>query len=181
MKKINQYKRTYYKEQGALIGLIMCFVIFALPNLSDAGKEKYVADKEESAFMVPIIVAPEPTVEDKIKEYFPRNWKTMIAIAHAESGVSMDAIGYNCYYYHGKATTTPIKGGSRACEVKDRHLANSVDCFVLQKNYPGRKTCPEGVTIDMHLRESAELSREQGLGAWVTYNTKVHEKYLAKN
>lgn len=200
-KHINQYKTTYYKEQGALIGLIMCFVVFALPGLEDAGKEEYVADKAEAAFMVPIIVVPEPTVEDKIKEYFPRNWKTMIAIAHAESGVSMDAVGYNCYYegYYGTITTS--KGLERvpiitnetalskktdgvisvACLKKDRKLAWSVDCFVLQRNYPGRKTCPEGVTLDMHLKESADLSRVQGLGAWVTYNTGAHEKHLAKN
>ena len=182
MKKINQFKRTYYKEQGALIGLIMCFVIFALPGLKDAGKEEYVADKAEAAFMVPIIVVPEPTVEDKIKEYFPRNWKTMIAIAHAESGVSMDAVGYNCYYVGTTVHTHKVKGAeSRACEKKDRTKAWSVDCFVLQRNYPGRKTCPEGVTLDMHLKESADLSRVQGLGAWVTYNTGAHEKHLAKN
>lgn len=171
MKKINQYKRTYYKEQGAIIGLVMCFVIFALPGLADAGKEKYVADPVEAAFMVPVVVIPEPTVEDKIKEYFPRNWKTMIAIAHAESGMNMEAIGYNCYY----------NGVSKACKKEDRSKAWSVDCFVLQKNYPGRKTCPEGVTLDMHLRESAELSRVQGLGAWVTYNTGAHQAHLAKN
>jgi len=207
MKKINQYKRTYYKEQGALIGLIMCFVIFALPGLSDAGKEEYVAEKAEAAFMVPIIVVPEPTVEDKIKEYFPRNWKTMIAIAHAESGVSMDAVGYNCYYTRTVYYDEDVKNAlgqvihkkgevkipshvldkkapgseSKSCNKVDRSKAWSVDCFVLQKNYPGRKTCPEGVTLDMHLRESADLSRKQGLGAWVTYNTGAHEKHLAKN
>lgn len=182
MKKINQYKRTYYKEQGALIGLIMCFVIFALPGLSDAGKEEYVADKEETSFMIPIVVVPEPTVEDKIKEYFPRSYKTVIAIAKAESSLKNDAINYNCWYdKDGNIKTTYVKNGGKSCKKEDRKYAFGVDCFVLQAHYPGRKSCPEGVTLDMHLREMADLSRQRSFQPWVVYNTGAYKAHLANN
>lgn len=183
MKKINQYKTTYYKEQGALIGIVMCLVIFALPNKEEEVVERPPLTVHKDVIeYVPIKETSTPTVEDKILQYFPRNGKTMIAISKAETNgtMSMDSKGWNCYYYHGAATTTPIKGGSMACKVKDRHLAWSVDCFVLQKNYIGQQ-CPKGMTLDKHLQEVADLSRVQGLEAWTTYNNGKHLKYLAKN
>lgn len=165
-----------YKHGGRVLGWrvwVIIFTIFAIWVLSHYGNMDNTYTREvndDQLFMKPVVVEPEPTIEDKIREYFPRNWKTMIAIAHAESRMNMNAVGYNCMY----------NGVSKACKKEDRSKAWSVDCFVLQKNYPGRKTCPEGVTLDMHLRESANLSRVQGLQAWVTYNTKMHEQYLER-
>ena len=150
---------------------VIVLTIISILVFSHYGNKDNTYVREPDVFMKPVVVTPEPTVEDKIKEYFPRNWKTMIAIAHAESGMNMGAIGYNCYY----------NGVSKACKKEDRSKAWSVDCFVLQKNYPGRKTCPDGVTLDMHLREAAALSRVQGLEAWVTFNTGAHKKHLASN
>jgi len=136
---------------------------------------------EDQMFMKPIVVEPEPTLEDKIREYFPRNWRTMIAVAHAESQMSMEATGYNCWYVGAKVYAQKVQGAvSKACLPKDRAKAWSVDCFLLQKNYPGRKTCPDGVTIDMHLKEVADLSRAQGLSAWVTYQTGAYKAHLTK-
>lgn len=143
--------------------------------------DTYVRENEPQVFLAPVIVdhPEDESIETKIRKYFPRSHVTMIAIAHAESGMNHNATGYNCYYSQGKATTTPVKGGSRACKVEDRPLAHSVDCGVLQKNYVGRKTCPK-VPIDQHLKEVAELSRVQGLGAWASYNQGAHQKYLTK-
>lgn len=121
------------------------------------------------------------TTEEKIAYYFPKHKATMIAVAKAESHMNMNAVGYNCFYYQGKATTTPIKGGSKSCNVEDRKLAHSVDCFVLQKNYPGRKSCPKGVTLEKHLEEVSRLSKLQGLESWSSYNNKSYLKYLATN
>lgn len=163
-----------YKHGGRILGWrvwVIILTIISILVLSHYGSKDNTYVAEPNVFMKPVVVQPEPTIEDKIREYFPRNWKTMIAIAHAESGMKMNAIGYNCMY----------NGVSMACKVGDRSKAWSVDCFVLQRNYPGRKTCPEGVTLDMHLKESADLSRVQGLQAWVTYNTGAHEKHLANN
>lgn len=183
-----------------LVGILWCAVVGSHSN------DDNVYVREQDVFMKPVVVVPEHTIEDKIKEYFPRNWKTMIAIAHAESGVSMDAIGYNCYYTRTVYYDEDVKNAlgqvihkkgevkipshvldkkapgseSKSCNKVDRSKAWSVDCFVLQKNYPGRKSCPEGVTIDMHLREMAELSKSRGFQPWVTYNLKMHEQYLEK-
>lgn len=156
-----------------ILGIISICVLSHYGNMDNT----YV--REQDVFMKPVVVQPEPTIEDKIKHYFPRSWRTMIAVAHAESSMKNDAIGYNCYYKGNTVYTHRVKGAvSKACAVKDRPKAWSVDCFVLQKNYPGRKTCPEGVTLDMHLREVAELSKKQGLQAWSSYNAGTHKVYL---
>lgn len=138
----------------------------------------YTVEKQIVATSTPVIKKV-LTTEDKIKEYFPRSYKTMIAVAHAESSMNPNAVGYNCYYYKGKATNTPVKGGSKACKVEDRNFAWSYDCGLLQVNN-GKKECPKE-TIEEHLQRAADLSRVQGLEAWVTYNTGAHEKHLVKN
>lgn len=160
----------------------ICFTVSHYANLDNT----YVAEpKELSVFMTATVVEPEPveqSIEEKIKEYFPRSHKTMLAIAKAESGLSMDAKNWNCYYYHGKATTTPIKGGSKACKKEDRKLAHSVDCYVLQDNQEkGITKCQEHMTVDKHLAEMAELSKQCGFKCWSAYNNKSYLKYLASN
>lgn len=158
-------------------GIIAIWVLSHYGNMDNT----YVRE-ETDVFMKPVVVQPEPTIEDKIKEYFPRSWRTMIAVAHAESHMNNEAMGYNCYYKGSTVYTHRVKGAvSKACAVNDRSKAWSVDCFVLQRNYPNRKTCPEGVTLDMHLREVAELSKKQGLQAWSSYNAGTHKAYLTKN
>lgn len=177
--KSHKYKvgRRVMNWRVAVLSLtiVSCAVLSHYGNIDNT----YVA--EPQVFLAPVIVdhPEDESIETKIRKYFPRNGTTMIAIAHAESGMNHNATGYNCYYSQGKATTTPVKGGSRACKVEDRHLAWSVDCGVLQKNYVGRKTCPK-IPLDQHLKEVAELSRVQGLGAWVSYNQGAHQKYLTK-
>ncbi len=159
-----------------LIGLIWC----CTPGQYD---DTYVREEEAFPVMKPVVVIPEPTLEDKIREYFPRSHKTMVAVAYAESGMSMKATGYNCYYNKDETIVyeTRVKGShSTACKKEHRKYSWSVDCFALQKNYPGRKTCPSGITVDMHLREVAELSKVQGLQAWSSFNEKKHLAYINK-
>lgn len=142
----------------------------------------YTAEKQVVATSTPVI-RKVLTTEEKIMQHFPRNGKTMIAVAHAESRMSMDAKGYNCYYNKDESIvyTTKVKGShSRACKVPHRKYAWSVDCFVLQKNYRGQE-CPQGVTLDEHLQEVADLSRVQGLEAWSSYNDGKHLVYLDNN
>lgn len=175
MKTTSKVRSHKYKQGRRILGwrvLVIVLTIISILVLSNYGNmdNTYTREvSEDELFMRPVVVVPEPTVEDKIKEYFPRNWKTMIAIAHAESHMSMDAVGYNCMY----------NGVSKACKKEDRHKAWSIDCGLLQINTKS-KTCPKE-TIDQHLQRAAALSRVQGLKAWVTYNTGAHEKYLASN
>ena len=160
--------------------VLVATIIFCLVAGSYSGEDRtYVVEKK--AYLTPVIVEnpQDESIETNIRHYFPKSHKTMIAIAYAESGANMKAQGWNCYYSNGVATTTPIKGGSKACNVKDRHLAYSTDCFALQKNYKG-KVCPKGVTVDQHLKEVSELSRVQGLNAWTVYKTGEYKKYLAQ-
>ena len=184
MKKSHKYKYggRVFNWRTAVLSL----TIFFCAVLSHYGNKDnvYVAEKTQDVFMKPVVVdnPQDESIETKIRKYFPRSHKTVIAIAYAESGMSMDAVGYNCYYYHGKATTTPIKGGSKACKVSDRHLAWSTDCFVLQDNQPkGVKTCPKDVTVDEHLQEMAELSKTCGLRCWSAYNNGTWKKYYKGN
>lgn len=140
--------------------------------------EVYV--REPDVFMKPIVVdMPEnESIETKIRKYFPRNATTMVAVAHAESNLNHNAVNWNCYYSHGVATTTKVKGGSRSCDKKDRALAWSMDCGVLMKNYIGVKQCPK-VDVDEHLQEMAELSKVRGFQPWVAYTNGSYKKYLA--
>lgn len=184
MKKY-QHSRSYgsrvFNWRTLVVSLTVIYCLVA-SNYSNRDLS-YVAEQNETeAFLVPVIVKPEPTVEDKIRHYFPRNWKTMIAIAHAESNMNHEAVGYNCYYNKTKTIvySERVKGAhSAACKKEHRIYAWSVDCGVLQRNYKG-KECPD-VSVDEHLEDVANLSRKQGLQAWVTYNTGAYKKYLAKN
>ncbi len=183
--KFKKYNHSrYYGSRITWRSLTIAFTIVAILFVSNYSNkdEVYVAEKEPNVFMSPVVVVPEPTLEDKIKSYFPKNWRVMIAVAHAESQMSMDAQGWNCFYNSDETIVykTRVQGAhSGACKVKDRALAYSTDCFVLQRNYSGKK-CPEGVTIDQHLKEVAELSKVQGLNAWSAYKNKSYLAYYNK-
>ena len=103
----------------------------------------------------------------KIKEVFPEEPEVMIAIAIAESKLNNEAIGYNCYY----------EGKSKACKPEDRAKAWSVDCYVMQQNFPNRKTCPQ-MTLNEHLKDVRAMYDKRGLSPWCTYKDKLHLKYL---
>jgi hypothetical protein len=136
----------------------------------------YVAEVKEQVFLAPVIVQPEETVEEKIKRYFPRSHKTMLAIAKAESGLDNNAVNWNCYYNDEMTIVyeTRVKGShSAACKKGHRKYAWSVDCFVLQANYKG-KSCPTDVTIDQHLEEMAELSKKRSFSPWVAWQKGMH-------
>lgn len=172
MRKINQYKRTYYKEYGALV----TFIFITFLSLTPIEDQVYV--REVKPVEATVVEVKEETMEQKIVKHFPRSHKTMIAIAYAESGMKMEAKGFNCYYNDDMTIVyeTRVKGShSAACKPSHRKYAWSVDCFALQRNYKGQE-CPKGVTVDAHLEEVAELSKVQGLQAWSSFN---NGRYLA--
>ncbi len=127
-----------------------------------------------------------------IRQYFPRNADTMVAIAKAESQLNPNAIGYNCFY-NSKAIYTAkgeLKNGtstvvytsrvkdaySTHCKTNHRSYAYSVDCGVLQKNYSGQ-VCPKE-SLEEHLEIVRDLSLIQGLEAWSAYNNGRYKNYL---
>lgn len=180
MKKYS-HSRVYGKRVNPLsvsIAVAIALFIYILPT----GNPDDLSFMRENISHKAILVEKPKTIEEKIKDNFPRNWKTMIAVAHAESRMNPNAVGYNCYYDKNETTvyTTKVKGShSTACKKEHRKYAWSVDCGVLQLNTLG-KVCPKE-TIDQHLQRGALLSKVQGLNAWVTYQTKAHERYLASN
>jgi hypothetical protein len=204
---MNHKYKTGRRVMNWRVGVIILTIISILV-LSHYGNidNTYVAEKNQDVFMKPIVVVPESTIEDKIKIYFPRSYKEVIKIAKYESGLGekmndmkdMSSLHhYNCFY---KGYWTTRKDGtsyavitnytvlqkqtkgviSTSCQKKsDYTQAHSVDCFLLMKNYPGRKTCPEGVTVEMHLKEVADMSRQGGLNIWSSYWTGDYKKHLA--
>jgi len=117
-------------------------------------------------------------IEDKIREYFPRSYKTMIPIAYAESGLNPNAKGWNCFYNKDETVvySSRVKGShSTACKKSHRVYAYSVDCNVLQRNVKGQ-VCPN-ITLDEHLQEVAALSKVQGFKAWSAFNQGKHLAY----
>ena len=181
-----------YNYGGRVLGWrvwVIVGTIFAIWVLSHYGNldNTYVAEIATSTPMITKVAPSKPAcpingnIEETIAKHFPKNKCKMIAIAKAESRLKMEAKGYNCYYSKGVATTTYIKYGSKACLPEDRHLAHSVDCFVLQDNQPGSKECPKGVTLDQHVKEMASLSRVCGLNCWSAYKDGSWKKYYQGN
>ncbi len=189
MRKLNQYRTTYYKEIAAFITVLFVgFVVVANGYVDTVDERTYVRVETENHTVVEVS-SPEPVkvtlvgkdlIIQKIKENFPRNPDVMVAIAKAESHLNPNAVGYNCYYNKDETIvyTTKVKGAhSTRCKQEHQKYSWSIDCNLLQKNYIGLKKCPE-VSIDEHLEEVANLSRVQGLEAWAVYNSGAYLKYL---
>lgn len=172
MTKTSKVRSHKYKPGRRILGWrvwVIIGTILAIWVLSHYGNMDNTYVAEPNVFMNPVVVdhPEDESVETKIRKYFPRSHKTMIAVAYAESGMNMNAVGYNCYY----------NGASKACKPEDRHKAWSRDCGILQINTTA-KSCPKE-TVDEHLKRAADLSRVQGLNAWVTYWNGDYKKYLA--
>lgn len=161
---------------------VIILTILSIVFLSNRSSNDTTQIKQPDVFMKPVVVdhPEDESVETKIRKYFPRSHVTMLAIAHAESNLNHEAQNWNCYYYKGKATTTPIKNGSKSCLKEDRHLSWSIDCGVLMKNYIGIKECPN-VPIDEHLQEMAELSKKRHFQPWSAYNNGRYLQWMPKS
>lgn len=179
IQKKYSHSRQYGKRVNLLsisIALLIGTIFYIIPN--DYGTEIYAQPNDIQLKEVVETRLTKADIENKIKFYFPRSWPTMIPIAYAESGLNINAKGYNCYYNQDKTIVyaTRVKGShSTACKPSHRSFAYSVDCNVLQRNVKGQ-VCPKK-TLDEHLKEVADLSRVQGLQAWSSFNQGKHLAY----
>lgn len=161
MKKINQYKRTYYKEQGAAIAIAFVGFLFYC-NLAQAEEElKYirhtettvsveiVQEKVEDPVQVTVTTAVTATTSEKdvivskIRAYFPKNADTMVAIAKAESRLDHTAKGYNCYYnktIYNKDGTVKTEAGTVVYESWNKNVY-STHCKVPHRKYAYSVDC----------------------------------------
>ena len=121
----------------------------------------------EAPKVLPIVNICPSKVVCKIKETFPEEPEIMLAIAMAESHLNNNAIGYNCYY----------EGKSTNCRKGDEDKAWSVDCFIMQQNFPNRKTCPK-VSVDEHLNDVRKLYDKRKCKPWSVFNSGAYLKYL---
>ena len=119
------------------------------------------------------------TTKEIISRYFEgEDAKVAYAIIKAESGGNIRATGYNCYYKDGIVHSERVQGArSTHCKKGHEIYAWSVDCSYIQRNFPGRKECPE-YTFDLewNIKEMKKLHQERGWKPWVTYTS---GKYLA--
>lgn len=210
-------KRKHTYKVGKRISwrvVVISLAILACVLMANYGNSKVEQDtpSAQSYFLKPSVVSDvkvvtktnstphEPTTEEMvalIKKYFPKHSKEMVAIAIAESRLSYNRVGYNCFYrgyrYTDKVTgrvrtvitdDTPLKQQtegvlSTSCLSGDEVYSWSIDCFVLQKNYPGKLECPRNVTPEQHIKESALLSEECGLDCWSSvYLNPDYKNYL---
>lgn len=180
MKKYS-HSRHYGNRLNWRALVISLTIIFCLTAANYGNADKvYVAEKPKvEAFLLPVVVDKEETIEEKIKFHFPRSWRDMIAIAHAESRMDPEAKNWNCFYNSDKSIVyeTRVKGAhSTFCKKEHRKYAWSVDCGIMQLSVRS-KECPVE-DIDTHLQKAAELSKIQGKEAWVVYQTGAYKKYL---
>lgn len=108
------------------------------------------------------------TPDQYLHEIFGSKAKIAKAILTHESGLKLDAVGYNCYY----------GGKSKACKKNDIHKAWSVDCGIAQINVKGKKCPKELFTLEGNFEEVERIYKTQGLNAWVSYKTGAYKKYL---
>jgi len=134
-------------------------------------------------------ITPQSEVKKKVvqgitKELIERHFtgyeaKVAYAIIKAESGGNARSIGYNCYYTKdGVVHETRVKGAySTFCQKGHKQYAWSVDCGKVQRNFPGKKECPEyAFDPEWSIAEMKRLHNERGWQPWVTYTS---GKYLA--
>ena len=144
----------------------------------------FVTVKE--AILVPTSpkIAPQSEVSQKdvkslIAYHFSGNdAQIAYAIIKAESSGNTRAVGYNCYYKEGVVFEDRVQGAkSTHCKKGHEKFSWSVDCGKIQKNFPGRKTCPEyAFDPEWSIAEMKRLHNERGWKPWVTYTS---GKYLA--
>lgn len=132
------------------------------------------ANESLGSKIVAFVAKIEPDQKDvanKVAAIFVEEPNTAIAVFRAESGLRVDAQGWNCYYYDKRG-----KRYSAACEKADRPNAWSVDCGVAQLNFPGTECPAEAFNADWNIKQAKEKYDHRGWQPWVAH---ANGRYLA--
>lgn len=125
-------------------------------------------------------------IELAIAEYFRDEGLSTVqeaaAVFRHESGLQLNAKGWNCEYEkwswkHGRKIKVYT-----ACKPQDRGSAKnwSVDCGVAQINVRGQ-TCPaELMTLEGNLAAAKKLYNERGFEPWVSWQKERHRKFMGR-
>jgi len=135
--------------------------------------------------IAPQSVVNKKVVQSTVKELIAKHFegedaKIAYAIIKAESGKNIRATGYNCYYKEGVVYEERVQGArSTFCKKGHEYAAWSVDCSYIQRNFPGKKECPE-YTFDLewNIKEMKRLHNERGWKPWVTYTSGKYMAYM---
>lgn len=127
-----------------------------------------------------VVQSPKSDIKELISRHFKgADAKVAYAIIKAESGGNFRSVGYNCYYTKdGAVHETRVKGAhSTFCKKGHQKHSWSIDCGKIQRNFPGKKKCPEyAFDPEWSIAEMKRLHNERGWQPWVTYTS---GKYLA--
>lgn len=109
--------------------------------------------------------------------------KIALAIIKAESHGNTRAVGYNCFYTSDGIVHSERVQGARSTSCKKGHekYSWSIDCGKIQKNFPGKKECPEyAFDEEWSIAEMKRLHNERGWKPWVTYTSGKYLAYMEK-
>jgi len=138
------------------------------PTMSPVPENPHVSQEESNriikrAFAAETLKKQEEATPENIityisKVFAPEGTEIMfraIHIAKNESGLRVNAKGYNCRY----------NGVSKACKVEDRANAWSVDCGIFQHNVIGQ-SCPT-MSWKQNVDKAYALYKRRGFTPWV--------------
>lgn len=191
---MKSYSHSYhYGKRISWRAIVISLTITGCAYASHLGQQHQLALAQDEKVVefpkaeVQVVTAKEPKphnpskeeVVQLIKQYFPKNSKTMIAVAMAESHLDHNAQNWNCWYNKNETMVykDKVKGShSTSCHKEDRVYSWSVDCGVLMKNYIAQE-CPQ-VPVEEHIKEMAELSKKRGFTPWMAFVNKSYLAYL---
>ena len=139
------------------------FLLLVLPLVALGAKPERTTEIE----------IPPLTLEQHLQHIFSSQTLVATAVLKHESGLNLNAKGYNCFYYKEDGTRY-----STFCKKEDRSKAWSVDCGIGQINVKGQ-ICPKHLmTLEGAMEIVEKKYKEEGLEAWVSYTSGAYKKFL---
>jgi hypothetical protein len=188
----NKKRRQQAKLNGAMFAITFIAFISGLVYCSQFKNEVYVRETQiiTQATTTPHTPSKEEIIALVVK-HFPRSHKEMLVILKEENAkLDPQAKNWNCYYegywkkvdsgYKAIVTNPKVlqnegKGiiSTWCRKVEDRQKAHSIDCFLLQRQYKGRTSCPTDVPLEEHIEEVATMTKQgRGLCIFSSYYLK---------
>jgi hypothetical protein len=152
-------------------------VLLAVAAMFFFHTQRLIAEDKTIVPLVEVTEVKPLTFEQHIEQIFGENAEIATAVLTHESSLNLKAKHYNCRYVNAKTGKTY----STTCRKGDNEKAWSVDCGIAQVNVKGQ-VCPSKLmTLEGNMVAVERIYNEQGLRAWVSYNTGAYKKFLPKD